>query len=856
MTFELNIFQNIYEASPQAHPLVKTLLKSFPLSKACVETLQERLFENLEYGFFSSQTKLISQGETGNDLFLICTHKVDIVVNGERVLQMPAPDLFGDKGLVAKSSTRSATVSISKGGNCFVLKLPIGMFIHDFKDSKIQDKAFSQEAQIFHKIFQIIQERLFKYIHLQKQVWEEVTTTLDLLNHQLISSFITGKKDQKWCLVVEQAIKDHFSHEFKYEWPNDIPLNNSAIHQVLSHILEKRFSNHGTSTAVLKQKNWKKWVRNLTTVILKYLPKEQHPINIGDIEMFNPKNYQLGIQRYLVKIESQLKKKTGVDPTEDYSRLKFNNFFKSSIDANAFELRRYLEALVETFPIKTPNRIFANISQQVANITAQSENEFNRSISRMQHFLKKAYQLVSPAEEKKLPVSFLMNLKNRYFPLISNAMKADKNNYENAICLLNRKKPIDLCEISTISSLIDSASSKTVRENLKQAFLQIISAFKLKIPRIKLDDLFSFFHVIEIPIQRQLSSQSLKNCFLIPLTDNLSVTDGIVQFPAFSPGTIVGNTFFEREDSRTGKTKEKWHFTCLKKSTKENYAKRGIVLLFKLPIVETDSKTFVDVRKWEGGVVQWIIDQYLKQIHEKYLSCSQLHKKLVKIIAAEHLERQVQQFEKDRKPMEVYKYGLLLDSVQDLTDIKLPFKETISPAIFSKQLYNAIVSKINAENPNLKLEERGNKAYTLWRYVQSKVVMELPLETSIGKDDLPSPKRVLLHLKKELKNLLSQYNLDQNKLFISIGETKSYVHLTQIMEKIKSSEDEPIMLPNDLLNSLEFHFRDIYKEFFTLNNRISEIGASNKKNNPEALQVAYINGIISKIQRILLKSYP
>lgn len=848
MATELNTFKSISEASPQTFPLVKILLKSFPLTKACMDTLGSRLFEALEFGFFGPEVKLISQGETGNDLFLICTHKVEIIVDGESVLQMPAPELFGDKGLIEKSSTRSATVEISNGGTCFVLKLPIGIFIHPFGDSKILDHKFSQEAQIFHKIFQIIQKRLFKYIHLQKQVWEEVSTTLDLLNAQLIANGIKGNKERVWEHSVKTAIIKYFKRKLKYDWPDHIEINNVAIFQVFQLILKKHLKAHPGKTSSYQQKILKQWINELAPLILKHLPKEQHPVSIGEIEMFNPKNYQLRIQRYLVKIEDKFKRKKSQHEDEDYAQLKFKNFFQSNIDANTFELQQYLETFIEVFPVKSPNRTFANIAQQVATITAQAENEFNKSISRMHHFLKKAHQLVSPQKEKNISPAFLNRFQTRYATLISNAINADQVYQKYSSQVLSRNKTVDLSKTPTLKALLENGSSQVIRDSLQEAISQITLNFNLKETGLSGEQLYHFFNVIEIPLQRKFSGKTFLNYCIIPLTENLSLSNGIEEYPPLQPGTLLGDIFFrpaatKSEDSST------WSLTATASAKEGRRGKSALALLFHLP-VEVNQQAHTP----PFFPFQWMINQFLSQIHTLYQSCKGGQKKLSKVIEAEFLERQVKQFEQDTQALEIYKYGLLLDSIQNMTGIKLPFKTTISPSAFSKQLYNAIVAKTNQENPDLKLEERGNKAYTQWRYLLSRIVTEFPTLKPLEKDNLPSPVRILISLKKHLSKILTHSGVIPEKSILSIGETRSHLDLTKSLDSADPSKTSLQQLGIEIIESIQLHHQMLYSELQTLTKRLDEIGKAGKKVNSEDLRISYINSIISKLQKILLKS--
>ena len=168
-----NHYYPVSETNRECIKIVTNLLRAYSLTRGCLDTLGEQLQSKLEFVFFSGGEEFITQGESGRDIFMLCTGVIDVLVNDQVVVQMNAPTLVGEKSIISPDSKRAATIRVAEDVNALAIKVPMGEFIRDFKDLTIEDKNFSQEVSIFQNVFQGVQGRLFEYMHMQKQLSEE-----------------------------------------------------------------------------------------------------------------------------------------------------------------------------------------------------------------------------------------------------------------------------------------------------------------------------------------------------------------------------------------------------------------------------------------------------------------------------------------------------------------------------------------------------------------------------------------------------------------------------------------------------------------------------------------------------------
>jgi len=265
------------------------LLKAYPLTNGCLETLGTQLQEKLEFGFFDVGRDIIREGESGLDIFLLCSGKIDVLVNNQVVVQMESPSLVGEKGIISENSKRAATIRIAEPDAALVVKIPMGSFLKDFGDKAIPDDQFSQVENIYQNLFQGIQERLFEYMYLQKHLWEETNSTLNLLNTQLLAKYLDNKKDPGWGPEVWGIVQKHIHTRLGFAWPAAAPLNVVNLRVGVLQFLDKKYAGmEASKLLMLKQKEWRSLLLSICERVLKMLPEKDKIIPLPKIGIVQP----------------------------------------------------------------------------------------------------------------------------------------------------------------------------------------------------------------------------------------------------------------------------------------------------------------------------------------------------------------------------------------------------------------------------------------------------------------------------------------------------------------------------------------------------------------------------------------
>lgn len=487
MAFQNNIYYKISSFGSEVVQASETLLKSYPLTKICLEILGKRLLQTLEFGFFNPGFKIITQGEQGKDLFLLCNHLADVIVFGKVIVKMDGPALFGDKAIIDRNSTRNATIGIAEGGQSLVIKIPMGQFLRDFKISEIEDASFEQEKQIYYNLFLEIQNRLFKYSEVQKKLWDEVNKQLKLLNIQLITGSLNKQEDKKWEPKIWQVIHQYLQSAHKFSWPNNVQYSTKTLIDILKTILDRKLPRtkfKGTDQAFTYQKQmiWKRWLETTAELLIRVLPNDQLPINIGEIELFNPRIYQMRMHTLLVSIQRKFMFKK-VQPREeiyDPDKLKASIFFSNKKAENEFNLEAYLKTLNEMFRLKNPNRILSQVAQQTAQLSATCENEFNASVSRMQMFLEKVRKLAIVSKEEETEEDKLRNSLDEVVTVFNQGFKAYNSRivghtytYAGVIRFAESKVPL-------LTDIVKTCASDQLKKNLVKSFKSVLDMLALK----------------------------------------------------------------------------------------------------------------------------------------------------------------------------------------------------------------------------------------------------------------------------------------------------------------------------------------------------------------------------------------
>lgn len=863
MPYKNNTYYKINSFGNEAVSASESLLKSYPLTKVCLEILGKKLLDLLEFGFFAPDFQVIRQGEQGKDLYLLCNHIADVLVFDKMIVQMEAPALFGDKAVIDRNSTRNATIAISEGKEALVMKIPLGAFLRDFKTTQIEDVSFKQETDIFYNLFLEIQNRLFKYAQIQQMLWDEVNKQLRILNIQLLSRSLNKKEEKDWDPKIWQVIHQYLQSVHKFSWPNNVNYNTKTLIDILQSILERRFpksSFRGDQQAYLykKQLMWRRWLETLCELLVKVLPNEQLPVNIGEVQLFNPKIYQMRMHTLLVSIQRKFMFRK-VPPREeafDSEKLKAKNFFKSKTTDNEFNLDAYLKTLNEMFVLKNPNRVLAQVAQQTAQLSATCENEFNASVSQMKHFIEKVKKLANVRSEItneeeafKKELESRIAIINRGFVAYNNSIVGHTYTYAGVIRFAEAKVPL-------LTDVLKTCGSTQLKTGVSKAFIGAVNKLSLAPPGFSEKMLQNQFYICQGSPDDIVPESQLSTHYWIPISEGIILKKGEKEFGPIKPGTIVGGSSWSFEqDLENEQDHEEW--SMVMPSKRKNDPPDAMHLVFVLPkkmipwIISSDPIP-EDFSKQYHPLLQWMINKNL----ESLLIISELRgtllKKYSQIIEVVVIEKKVHEFESNKNKIPPAKYNRILKLVYEILGTTLERKDSISSEKLSKQIYNEILKQTRRDFPKISVEEQGNKAYTLWRFVQSEIISKVYADEFSEKVKFKPPESVFLQIKSKIEELLAERKIEVQEGAFEFSEDSGSVQLDLLLNIGQDMlVHESLNLSLGILQIIEQQLLILTEETTSYRSRLKQISSIQTEFDVNEIQSQFITEAVAMLQKLL-----
>lgn len=861
MQWAQNKYYSLSKAHADAMPVASALLHSYPLTASCLEILGDKLLKELEFGVFTTGNEIIRQGESGKDLFLLCNGLVDVMVNGQVVVQMEGPILLGDKAIVEPQSTRAATIRVSKGEDALFIKIPMGLFIRNFGDSSIPDKEFSQEVGIFCNVFLAIQQRLFNYIYLQKNLWASVNTTLNLLNTQIIAKSLDNKKDLGWGKEIWSIVKKFLLNQFKFNWPDKIPLNPSTFRDVFYQLIEKKFPRKafkGKDADYMLKKHMlvRTWLMELSEEIIKTSPPDKLPFHIGDVELFNPRNYHMRMSKLLRSAEKKFptRKMDSLVDEKEVEVPPISSFFGKGDRANEFELERYFASFKKTFAIKFPNRILAQLGQRSALVTAECENQFNVSVAKMQKFLDKAKsKSITPVTKQDTPEQVAQQLRKLVDFLLKGfagynrqaRMMVDKQLGETAF--IKGMVPV-------IDELIKCTGSRTTRLELEKAFQQVTAALVIKEGKPSSRFIKRNLFLVESNPDDIVPMKELKKHYWMPISEGISLMNDEGKIEVLKPGTLIGGKGWGKDEPTEGAGKNYF----LKMPTRNNSHKMDqTYLLFVFPPEdfswEVNKDPSLDVfEKEQQPVMQWLIDRLLEYIYALMQKRDHAFQKWFEIVQVVHLEKKVKDFENTHTPLN----GKLFQNIRSLlhtaVDMNLEGNEAVYSDQLSKKIYNHILRKMGEDFPQMPVEDRSNKTYTKWRFILSEVVKNLEEFGLDNKDaGVYTPTPVFEVMSTELDYLVATYLGNPNNPYTRLSEQNPKFNFTGMMGDASVTPRKKLMLFRLFISLFEKHTQKLAQEVYDTELRLSKIQDQRPQDESDAIKMEIVKEEVMKLSQII-----
>ena len=864
MPWKLNNYHRIKDVSAEAIHLSESLLQTYPVTRSCMGILGKRLLNQLEFGFFTEGQEIIQQGDTGKDLFLLCQNTVDVIVDDQRVVQMKAPALFGDKGIVEPKSTRAATIKVAENQTCFFVKIPMGYFIRNINDLNIADSEFNQEVGIFYNMFKGIENRLFEFAFVQKNLWEEVNTVQYLVNIQQTLDALDNRKFKNWNDSIWKIVNEYLVKKHRIRWPKGVPYQSSVLFRLLTDQLDMSFPKEkfkGTEADYVKKRLliWKEWLTPIAESIVKLQPDEQLPVSIGQVELFNPRNYQIRIQALIRAIEKRflLQKQKGESEESGKSRStaqELKGFFGRSERDNSFDLKRYLSSFEKKFELKNPKRMQLQIAQRTALVAAKCENEFNESVANMKEFIKKIKELTGgklqaqrdTVEKKKI------NLKKE-IGIISTSFNAYYRRNPNLIRQQVGQLTFVPGQMPTLSDLKKSSGSQQFRNGLNNAFKKVISSLDISFSLLSLDFIQQHMYICDVSPGFEIPTSELENHYWIPISKGISLFKGNTSYRMLEPGTVIGGKgWIDLQGSESIDKSNSWRLQTPVRKKSDPIGK--VYLLMLLPKMEIPWENNLDphpdeFRKIHLPVMQWLIDKYLFNIMTLLPQRDLIYENWLHTHKAVELEKRVKAFENTRVKISVSHWESMVYFLRNVVGLLVYNDKPVPSHILSKKIYNHVLDQTKRDFSQISVQELGNKAYTKWRIILSEIIRII--EESEFQQSISMASPVLEIIEAEIQTLLHSFSLQKYEKFVRLDQNLLTIYIGRILATDEDTDQDPILVFQLMQSILETYFRLLIEEIHDYEHRLRDILQKRPKSDLQALEVESILDTATQLRDII-----
>ena len=742
-----NKYYLLSETNRECIKIVTSLLRAYTLTRGCLDTLGEQLVSKLEFVFFSGGEEFITQGESGRDIFMLCTGMMDVLVNNQVVVQMNSPTLVGEKSIISPDSKRAATIRVAEGVNALAIKVPMGEFIRDFKDLKLEDKSFSQEVSIFQNVFQGIQGRLFEYMHMQKKLSEETNTSLALINQQIIAKMLDNQKDPGWQPETWDIAKNFLKIKLNLSWPPNVPINVQTLRALLQKYLLQKYSKQNVDPGKRGQ-DWRDLLIQTCSFVLKNIPDSAKPVKLPDLKLFNPNIYRMRISTLVGQVGKKFEKNLRKPEAKDDEKL---NFFGKGDKANEFDMPMYLDSFDKRYSIKNQRRLQAQITQKYALIAAEIENSFNVSVVQMQKFLgevkSKNIQQGEVNKAQKIDYAKLKSWTDRIFRGIENFRDSSQIVFATRL----GKVTFNPKSYPRFPEFLRAYRVQFTKDQMTQSFNGIINSIQFKGEYLSTAVLHKSFHICDVSGGDEIVHRELLNGYWFSLSSKIILNVADEKIIEFKEGMLIGC--------------EWWNEGVIKNEIEDQLNVKvvdtslALVLPSKyLPWTsnpEPQTNAFIEHYL---PMMQWLLNKQIGTLQALQEARDQIVDQWREIQNAIIMSKKIEAFEQKPYKLPKNEQKDLINWLNGNLGMKLNPAEPIPLNRLSKTIYNFILHQVGKEHPEISIEQRGNQAYTKWRNILLDVVSEIRSLDRVIKIPTGKPPRPVWNiLVKQLTPILSPF---------------------------------------------------------------------------------------------------
>jgi len=567
------------------------------------------------------------------------------------------------------------------------------------------------------------------------------------MNIQFIAKQIHGQKGMNLGSDVWKLTLKYLAEEHQYQWPREYPVDIAHLRKALYHVLDLHFPQDtfkGNDSEYLEKKNrlGRNWLLSLSKVIVDALPESRRPFQRPEIQLFNPRNYHMRMVKALRRIEDTFTK----SGSQEEAIPDIKSFFGKGNRDNQFELKRYLASFQHFFHLNHPIRTQAHVAQRLALIAAECENQFNASIVKMQQFLSKAKSKTPQALKQQTSVEQLEKEAQHSIDVILQGITGYKRSA--GLVMARQRGKIEFNKATpTLKAILNLCSNETQQAEIEQAFDRIVSLFSIDEGYLSQQFVRDHLYLCEsLYVGEVVSSQELESHYWIPLKKTLLML-GKQSFGLLSPGSLIGGEPWDRVQTQKASSAEKREkpTQALFFSLRNQNPKPTLLLVLPdnaLPWRSIDSPSRSIFQNEYLPVLQWLDTKYLVHVNEWIEQRDIILQSKLELEQIIRVEKKIQVLESTKSSLKPPQYQQVCEFLKNRFSLEFD----PSPSLFLNQLvrkiYNQLITQINQDHPELSLEERGNIAYTHWRFVLSKMVYfleDLDRHSAYEGEEFPLP---------------------------------------------------------------------------------------------------------------------
>lgn len=338
--------------------------------------------------------------------------------------------------------------------------------------------------------------------------------------------------------------------------------------------------------------------------------------------------------------------------------------------------------------------------------------------------------------------------------------------------------------------------------------------------------------------------------YWVVISSDITLEKMGIPFSSMRPGTLVGGKSWDlAADDDSGNA---WNLsTPREKSEVGQTCLIGVIPESKLPWYVNSSPNGEEFDKHYLPVFQWLMIQHLSHLTLLEQMRDLLFDRYARISEVVVTEKKVREFEGNKSIVSEENYRKIQILVMENLGMKMGKDPKVSSEVLSKQIYNWILEQTKRDFPNLKIEEQGNKAYTLWRFIQSQIVKEIFIKGSSAMIKLESPASVFQLIGMEFEKILKKMAVRKSEAGFDMLSSPPEINLATILQGADLVTGRKLELALNLLETLEKFVIVTADEASGYQKQLKAISTVETEFDIQELQEQFISESINKLQKTL-----